>query len=125
MRTFRAIALGLCAALILTIGVAAPANAAISDCQSSETCTFDGTSYENPHYDYNNLLHGCINIGPDWNDRIGSVVNNIPRKVWFYENSGCTGRLIEVAANSTWTAQKQNLNWPNNKFSSLYIFSSA
>lgn len=119
-----ALILGLLLSVTL-VTPASPAHAAVSDCQSSETCTFEATSWSGAHYDYNNLLHGCISIGPLWDNRISSVANHIPRKVWFYEDAGCTGRVIMIAANTNWTAQKQNPNWPNNSFTSFYIFSSA
>ena len=89
MRTFRTLALGLCTALLLTIGLAAPASASLSDCQSNETCMFLGSAYNNSHYDYNAQTHGCVNFGSPYKNTISSIVNNTNRQVWLFTGPNC------------------------------------
>lgn len=124
MTVFKKIAVGVCIIVLALGGSAVPAHAATTDCQANELCTWDNTWFNGVHYDYNNLLHGCIPIGPDWNDRISSVVNHYVRRVWLFEHAGCTGRVIMMSANSPWTTDTWINFWPNNSFSSIYIFSS-
>lgn len=89
MRTYRATILGLCAVILMTIGLSTPAESAVTDCQSNETCVFAGTSYVNPHYDYNRQTSGCINVGGWWKNNIGSIVNNTNRQVWAFKGPNC------------------------------------
>lgn len=89
MRTVRTVLLGMCAALVMTIGLSTPAQAALSDCQSNETCMFLGSAYFNPHYDYNAQTHGCVNFGGSYVNTISSIVNNTNRQVWLFKGRNC------------------------------------
>lgn len=125
MRLLKAIIISVCMGVLLSLSVGIPAQAAVSDCQSNETCMFEHTSFEGAHYDYNSSTHGCQTpFSAAWNDRVSSVVNTTSHRIWFYENAGCTGRVIMVPPHTLWTTQATITAWPNNKFSSLYAFAS-
>ena len=120
MRTLRTICLGLCTALLLTIGLAAPAHASISQCQDHELCTFSEINWggtNGNHYDYSGIL-GCRNIGAGWNDNIGSGVNNLSGRVVMWTNANCGGRALYVEGHTAWTSGG-TFDWTNNSFSSI------
>lgn len=88
------------AAVLLGLGLAtiptSPAQALWSDCPTYAVCIFDGSNGGWPHYHWTNLQHGCYNIGPNWNDRAGSVYNRTPawiENVSFHEHANCAGDL--------------------------------
>jgi hypothetical protein len=120
MRTFRTIALGLCTALLLTIGLATPAQAAYSDCQAHELCTYWYVDYLNPHYDYSGLV-GCIEIGGSWDNQISSAYNRRDARIVFWTNHNCGGSQLTLdpgqSYNTYWAG-----DWRNNTFSSIAFY---
>jgi hypothetical protein len=120
MKTFKMIALGLSLALALVFGLETPVQAAYSDCQAHELCTYWYVDYGNPHYDYSGLV-GCIEIGGSWDNQISSAYNRRAARIVFWTNHGCGGSSLTLEPGASYNTF-WNADWRNNSFSSIAFY---
>lgn len=72
--------------------VATPANAAWSDCQFGQVCTWMNPGGNGTMYYYTSPGPGaCVNLGPGWNDAVRGISNKSSVPTYWYRDGNCTG----------------------------------
>ncbi len=112
------------AAVLLSVGIATPAQAVFSDCSA-----YAGTICFHQHSDftgqvwrqYPHEINGCRNLGPDGFDNkastaFNSTAHSYSVRVWQYNN--CTGETFTLASSSFY---QFNGNWWNDRISSVEV----
>lgn len=74
--------------------VAAAGPASATSCSSESICFYENSGFGGAKIsiDIRNIPSGaCLYLPGDWNDRISSIMNNTPRNIVFFADTGCSG----------------------------------
>jgi hypothetical protein len=86
-------------ALGLSVAMAAPAQAAASDCPANRVCYWDDSGWVVLLESIWRAGGVCVNVA--FNDRANGFRNNLSKHVQMYKDAGCTGPLLRNWQGST------------------------
>ncbi len=124
--TLKQVALGVATSVLAAggLGLALPTSAfaAAADCSAGKACIWqDGEFNSSSRWaaqDISSFSSGiCINVLPDWNDKISSASNRTNRNIIFYADADCKGASLVFAPNT----QLGNFGTFNDKTSSVKV----